>query len=505
MKSFAGRAGAAGLCNDGSEQDTMMNLPINQIICGDVLDVLRMLPDACVDCCVTSPPYWGLRDYGVEPGVWDGDSACEHEWQEHVQPAAIGIIHAGGMSGETLSDNAATRKPKRSQFCRLCGAWRGCYGLEPTMDLYVRHTVVVFREVRRVLADHGTCWLNLGDSYTSGGQKTHGTRIGYKQESNAGCLTVSDLRPELPAGLKPKDLCGIPWRVAFALQADGWWLRQDIIWAKPNPMPESVTDRCTKAHEYIFLLTKRARYFYDAEAIKEDMVEYERDRRLREGTRGLDTVYSIASDGKTGQQPQSQSGSVRNAKRRAELAVNGSRNKRSVWTIATQPMPEAHFATFPEALVEPCVLAGCPREVCRICGKPRERIVQKFDSGRKQKMPDGFATYAGDHGSIHKDGREAGKQNQAVMEAQTVGWTDCGCGAGFRPGIVLDPFGGSGTVGVVAARLKRGYILIELNEKYVEEIAKPRLAHVEIGVPVMEQRAGQIGLFERRDTSDERR
>lgn len=230
---------------------------------GDCLEVLRGLPPESVQTCITSPPYWGLRDYGVE----------------------------------------------------------GQLGLEATPEEYTARIVEVFREVRRVLRDDGTLWLNLGDSYTSGGRGGGmGGEAGKKQRSNHGAL-LGPNKP--PPGLKPKDLVGIPWRTAFALQADGWYLRSDIIWSKPNPMPESVTDRPTKAHEYIFLMTKNQRYYYDADAISESAVCH--------GSRR-------STDNPTGE----------------------TRNRRTVWQVTTQPYPEAHFATYPEALVLPCVLAGSP-------------------------------------------------------------------------------------------------------------------------------------------------
>jgi len=223
---------------------------INTIINGDSLEVIKTLPDGSVNCCVTSPPYWGLRDYGVE----------------------------------------------------------GQLGLEKTPEEYVGKMVAVFGEVRRVLRDDGTLWLNLGDSY-SGSCQTGGTNsISGKGKSQP------HIKHKRSTNLKPKDLVGIPWRVAFALQADGWYLRQDIIWYKPNPMPESVTDRCTKAHEYVFLMSKSQQYYYDNEAIKERTLTNDYDNR----------------------------------------------NKRSVWTVATQHFKEDHFAVFPPNLIKPMVLAGCP-------------------------------------------------------------------------------------------------------------------------------------------------
>lgn len=246
---------------------------------GDVLAILPTLPDASVDCCVTSPPYWGLRDYGVA----------------------------------------------------------GQLGLEPTPAEYVARMVEVFREVRRVLKDDGTLWLNLGDSYAGVGAQTGGTNSkesGRREDR----MFKGSYRNATSIGLKAKDLVGIPWRVAFALQADGWYLRSDIIWSKPNPMPESVTDRPTKAHEYLFLLSKSDRYHYEACAIAEPAL-----------CAGKPMGSSIRYDGRIGE-----SGWARDGEDQPDM-----RNKRTVWTIPSEPFPGAHFAVMPTALVKPCVLAGC--------------------------------------------------------------------------------------------------------------------------------------------------
>jgi len=260
--------------------------PTRQILVGDCLASLRTLPDRSVQTCVTSPPYWGLRDYGVA----------------------------------------------------------GQLGLEPTPDEYVAKMVEVFREVRRVLRDDGTLWLNLGDSYGAGGTGRRDGGIsgglGTQGGNKIGSGSPGYYRQREPSGLKPKDLCGIPWRVAFALQADGWRLRQDIIWAKLNPMPESVTDRCTKSHEYVFLLSKSARYYYDAEAIKEPAV-------------------SVGGGACFGKQGHDASGTLAQSRRYKRPAYN-LRNKRSVWSVSTKSYPGAHFAVFPPKLIEPCILAGCP-------------------------------------------------------------------------------------------------------------------------------------------------
>jgi DNA modification methylase len=280
------------------------------ILRGDCLKVLPTLPAASVQCCVTSPPYWGLRDYGT--AIWEGGQGiCNHDLTKKGQER-IYLNGQGGSGKSCTSWQGGSRHATvhSGGECPKCGARRidSQLGLESTPEEYVANMVGVFRAVWRVLRDDGTLWLNLGDSFQN------------------------------------KQLCGIPWRVAFALQADGWYLRSDIIWYKPNPMPESVTDRPTKAHEYLFLLTKAERYFYDAEAIKEERVCDREGKILGRGLQG----YSIASAGPNGSPQRSQSGGY----------PSDNRNKRSVWTITTQPYSEAHFATFPEDLIKPCILAG---------------------------------------------------------------------------------------------------------------------------------------------------
>jgi DNA modification methylase len=259
---------------------------------GDALSVLKTMPSQSINTCITSPPYWGLRDYGVD----------------------------------------------------------GQLGLEPTPEEYVANLVEVFREVRRVLRDDGTLWLNLGDSYAgSWGSASHDINDKARR-------TGTNQRPPTSykqKGLKPKDLVGIPWMVAFALRADGWYLRQDIIWHKPNPMPESVTDRCTKAHEYIFLLSKSQHYYYDHEEIKEPAAYDGRKDTLLKGSpkyeKGVvpgQVAHSMAAKGHERWKKNERGEYVR--------------NKRSVWTVPTKPFPEAHFAVYPPALITPCILAGCP-------------------------------------------------------------------------------------------------------------------------------------------------
>jgi len=265
-----------------------------RVLRGDCREVLRTLPDSSVQTCVTSPPYYGLRDYGID----------------------------------------------------------GQIGLEQSPDEYIAQMTQVFREVRRVLRDDGTLWLNLGDSYSAGGRG--GGAEGSLQSGNKGSTTGAVFAPWKVQGYKEKNLLGIPWRVAFALQADGWYLRQDIIWHKPNPMPESVTDRCTKAHEYIFLLSKSARYHYDHEAIAEEAVTPIDGRGSTEERKSLGHPSRYGDS--EGMAARGEGWSMPSISARPS-----GRNKRSVWTVCTRPFADAHFATFPPDLIEPCILAGAPK------------------------------------------------------------------------------------------------------------------------------------------------
>lgn len=322
------------------------------VLQGDCLDVLPTLPAESINCTVTSPPYFGLRDYGVPPTDWPA--------VEYAPMPGLPVVTVPAMS---------------------C-----CLGLEPDPVAYVGHLVLVFREVRRVLRADGVCWLNLGDSYGAAGgdifsgfnARYDGTGLDGGKQAKIG-QNVKKIAVK-KSSLIPKNLQGIPWRVAFALQADGWTLRQDVIWAKANPMPESVKDRCTKAHEYVFLLAKSARYWWDAEAMKES------------------ASYPEGPGNKRHRYVKESLGGNKNALIHGGLLTIGpreNRNLRSVWTLASQPFNDAHFATMPQALAERCIKVACP-----------------------------------------------------------------------PGGVVLDPFGGAGTTGLVADRLQRDAVLIELNPAY---------------------------------------
>jgi len=393
---------------------------VNKIYQGDCIDVLTQLTEqgVRVQTVVTSPPYWSLRDYGVQ----------------------------------------------------------GQIGLEPTPEEYVEKMVQVFRSVRNVLRDDGTLWLNIGDSYASGASGDNLKNTYVQKMAGSINLPGEGGRKDSPARkrkplkhklIKQKDMVGIPWMLAFALRADGWYLRSDIIWSKPNPMPESVTDRPTKAHEYVFLLTKKAKYYYDAEAIKTPSGFPDQERK-----------HGQPVDRK--RFPTIQINGVRNRDKQYPMA-----NARSVWHISTQSYKEAHFATFPEKLVEPCILAGTSEKgCCGQCETPYQRIVEpnlvptKKAAKRNIKDSRDFSADKGDQGSNRqKDGHVPGWSRADI----TLGWEpQCTCNADVKPCTVLDPFFGSGTTGAVAERLGRYWIGSELNPEYVE---------------LSKQRTAQQGLF----------
>ena len=329
----------------------------------------------------------------------------------------------------------------------------------------------MFKEVKRVLKKEGIFWLNLGDSYNgSGGDHKAGMKndAGFQGEYSVECGGKS----RNIQTLKPKDLIGIPWRVAFALQADGWYLRQDIIWSKPNPMPESVTDRCTKSHEYIFLLAKSQKYYFDNEAIRERGGNWKSAKSSFHFDKNKDSKKAeLARQGLA-----TQGGLAHKDEDRQD------RNKRSVWTITTKPFSGAHFATFPEDLITPMILAGCPKEVCNKCGKAREPILERDDKRHwternNYKSGDKYTFEYSKSKQKNEVGRNDAPASFKSPKQNFIGLTDCGCSAGFSSGIVLDPFMGSGTTAVVARKLGRNYLGIDLNKKYIE-IAEKRLSAI---------------------------
>lgn len=375
---------------------------MSDVLVGDVIEVLPTLPSGHYHCVVTSPPYWNLRDYGCD----------------------------------------------------------GQLGLEPTPEAYVENMTSVFREVRRVLHPSGTLWLNMGDSYAS---DTKGSGGGWANDpKNYASKAQNYGKRKSNHGLKPKDLCGMPWRLAFALQADGWYLRSAIVWAKGTSvlrregavMPESVTDRPTSAYEMVFLLTKNARYFYDAEASKE-------------------SVTGTANDRGHGVNPKAKAndrGSRQNASFAAATSgpVMSTGNLRNVWRINTAPYPEAHFATYPPKIVEQCLKAGTSEKgCCPECGMPWVRVVER-SGGTIGKSWHGHGDDIGL--GAGQDGPDRVKaMTDGTYAVRTTGWRPgCGHTWGPIPCRVLDPFGGSGTTGMVAAQMGLDYTLIELNPEYAQ-------------------------------------
>ena len=514
---------------------------INKILCGNDLEILPKLPAESVNCVTCSPPYWGLRDYGIKPVIWDGDKDCEHEFDEYNSK----LLHENrqNLNGGTLG-NPNYRKNlhgfgnAKAGFCHKCGAWRGNFGLEPTIDLYIKHLCDIFDEAKGVLREDGTCWVNLGDSYN-----------------------------------KTKSLCLIPQRFAIEMVNRGWVIRNVIIWHKPNGMPESAKDRFTVDYEYVFFFSKSNKTLFwtneetlecvsrkpkgtkgiegkdwvwrecpkclgtgfdqkwkvkdkDWAKIKNLHGECEKQgRRIQVGLRnkipekqkeicprckGLKKVkysfwsghdycfeqqfdpiltdsikrelrgnrpnkYSKDKHLPKGVHPNTMS-QVREYQGydhlEKEISNRAGRNKRCVWKIPTKSFKEAHFAVYPETLIEPIIKAGCPEFICKKCGKARVKILEPTEEYKK---------YLG-KGNLeeHHSGQETKTKFKVKANAEYnfKGYSDCGCNAGFEPGIVLDLFMGAGTTALVTLKQRKRFIGIEIKQEYID-MAKKRIAKVQ--------------------------
>lgn len=373
------------------------------MLTGNAWELAGQLSAESVNCIVTSPPYWGLRDYGVD----------------------------------------------------------GQFGLEKTPDEYIAKLVELFSILRPKLRKDGTLFVNLGDSYIAnpGDRNKVGGIEGMatQEKKDAGaCMSINKHNK----GLKPKDLCLIPFRFALAMQAAGWWVRNVIIWAKPNPMPESVTDRCTTSHEYIFFFTRSAKYWCDMDAVREELLPQSIERNQ----------YAWNSQQRC-QSPDEKRGE--DNRPAGELMNPAGRNLRSVWTFPTQPYPEAHFATFPEKLPGTCILMGCPEKACAVCGKPYERQIEQGEliaMNKRGLTGGGTKDDRKKHDEYNLDKAESwqGKPGKCYERTDLGIFPTCSCNSTTDSGVVLDPFAGSGTTLAVAKRLRRHYLGFELSPEYVQ-------------------------------------
>jgi len=520
---------------------------INTIILGHALDVLPQLPAESVSCITTSPPYWGLRDYGIEPVIWDGDKNCKHDFGEYNSK----LLHENrqNLDGGTLGnpkyrENLHGFGNAKAGFCSKCGAWRGSLGLEPTFELYVKHLCNIFDRVKRVLRKDGTCWVNIGDSYggsgNASGHREDTRNLGYKT-SEMGATKGNQKTTRQYA----KSLLDIPYRFSIEMINRGWIKRNTIIWWKPNCMPASANDRFTIDFEYLFFFTKNNKAIfwtnektlecvdkkplgikgvegedwewrligenYNTKISREDAERYNslkaRKYRKKEWKKvslwkGHDYWFEQQFDkyalstlprmkrgvnvnkwtfGADGQTPHNLSQPRLNKKRgyktkQPEKEIQGpqyhgkdisygkqGRNKRCVWKIPTKSFKATHFATFPETLIEPIIKAGCPEFVCKKCGKARLRIY-KF-TGKYEKCGGKDSITAE---KIHKASPTSTLLTGKRKVNEEIGYTNCGCDAGFEGGIVLDPFMGAGTTALVALKQRKRFIGIEIKREYID-------------------------------------
>ena len=545
---------------------------INKIICGNTLTILKALPDELVNCVICSPPYWGLRDYGIEPVIWDGDKEfyseslkkhiplnCKHDFGEYDSK----LLHENrqNLDGGTLG-NPGYRKnlhgfgKAKAGFCFKCGAWRGSLGLEPTFELYIKHLCDIFDEIKRVLRKDGTCWVNLGDSYGGSGNAsghTEDTRnLGYKT-SEMGATKGNQKTTRRYA----KSLLDIPHRFSIEMTNRGWIKRNTLIWHKPNCMPSSAPDRFTVDFEYLFFFVKNNKTLFwtnektlecvdkkpsGTKGIENKDWEWRpcpicADKKIdSSGPRAKENIknkicprckglkkvkYSFWSGhdywfeqqfekyapdtlprmdrginvnkwtlGADGQTPHNLSQPRLNKKRgyktkQPEKEIQGpqhhgkdinygknGRNKRCVWEIPTKSFKAAHFAVYPETLIEPIIKAGCPEFICKECGKARVKILEPTEEYKKYLGKDNLKEH-----HMGQDTKTKFKV-KANSEYKFKGYTSCGCNAGWESGIVLDPFMGAGTTALVALKQRKRFIGIEIKQEYID-MAYKRIARVQ--------------------------
>lgn len=500
--------------------DSLLNTPTHS----DVFDFINQLPNKCIQTVVTSPPYFGLRNYKIAERLWGGDESCEHQFTgEYKGPTKMAVAKEGYRDPKWKAVIEKANKIKYTQFCSKCWAWKGSLGSEPFPELFIDHLVEVFVAMKPHLHKTATLWVNLGDSYARSSGSwgiTKNTPSVAKGDSLLKTRIAGRNPTEKPPflnfyselGYKPKDLIGIPWGFAFAMRSAGFYLRQDIIWVKPNPMPEPVMDRCTASHEYIFLFSLSPKYFYDKYAIMEPLKE-------------IISGPKFGGTGRAGGDNPLYSG------REYDAALIPGRNKRSVWVITAggnlpKELKGKHFAAFPEKIPEICIKAGTPHKVCAKCRSPYVRVVEKKHYSRNddwkgdleeknRKMGEaGLGAGSGDiypKSSVYMDekefkgfepwegwkrssgadskgeyhGKSIGDPSGAMAQSpsdvkrnilkgmvpkETVGFQKtCKCGSSdvAKP-IVFDPFSGTFTTAVVAEKLERDWLGCDVGERFVD-------------------------------------
>ena len=409
----------------------MKKLETNKVYIGNCLDVLKSFPDESIDMCITSPPYWGLRDYGTEGQIWGGDEDCDHDFK----------MKEGKDTEKTFSGH-----------CNKCGAWRGELGLEPTPEMFINNLCNIFDEVKRVLRPHGTCWVNLGDSYvrnpnsqTGHHNIKHKYEYNYKHKKNYG------------SRYKPKSLVQIPSRFSIEMTNRGWILRNEIIWHKPSCLPSSVRDRFTVDFEKMFFFTKNPKYYF------KQQIEPVKEVSLKRAQYGLNQTDN----------PQ-KAVNVQNMDKMGNRFVNPKgRNKRTVWYVNPASFKDAHFAVYPPELIDSPIDAGCPEFVDKKTKQPREKVIEKKSVERHE-----LSTDDPNYRPARYDGKYSQGQRYAVYN--DIGYNDDRNDIEFEPGIVLDPFFGSGTTAEVAMSQDKDWVGIELNKDYINisdsRLKKPKIA-----------------------------
>ena len=450
-----------------NERVNEMGIEANKIYEGDALEVLRAFPDNSINMCMTSPPYWALRDYGSSVvSIFGGDKDCEHNFSIPIKTKK----KSGGINEHSKSrhhykkekgEHGFSEVPENeSSFCSKCGAWKGQLGLEPDFDMFISHLCDIFDGIKRVLTDDGSIWVNIGDTYytKSGSGFKNDNIAGNKAETRYGLTKANNLRGR---GLLPsKCLTMIPFRFAIEMVNRGWILRNTIIWHKPNSMPSSAKDRFNVDFEYLFFFSKKKKYYFETQYEPLSGSSLERVKHDYTSKKHKNGVHSGLTD----------KSCEAYAKKVRDGDVGG-RTKRTIWKITTKPFPGSHFAVYPEKLCETPIKAGCPEKVCKKCGcaiskkiisvgLPRDR-----EKGKKYNI--GYQSGIGD---ISGSKLEEWKRSHP----DKIEFVGCDCNVGFNRGIVLDPFFGAGTTGLVALKLGRNFVGIELNPEYIK-IAEKRL------------------------------